>query len=159
MVSDKIYIIDTSALMDGWIRYYPPDILPSLWKRLEDMIENKRLISPVEVKLELARKDDDLHKWVSRRESMFHEITDDIQSRLTQIVNRFPNFVPDRSVDGIWADPHVIALAEETGSIVITGEKMASENARKFKIPNICKLLNIKSITLLDLIRREQWQF
>ena len=145
MVSDKIYIIDSSALMDGWIRYYPPDILPSLWKRLEDMIESKRLISPVEVKFELARKDDDLHKWVSGLESM--------------IVNRFPNFVPARSVDGIWADPYVIALAEETGSIVVTGEKVAPENARKLKIPNICKSLNIKSIGLLDLIRREQWQF
>ena len=159
MVSDKIYIIDTSALMDGWRRHYPPDILPSLWKCLEDIIESKRLISPVEVKLELARKDDDLHEWVSRHESMFHEITDGIQSKITQIVNRFPNFVPDRSVDGIWADPYVIALAEETGSIVITGEKIAPENARKLKIPNICKLLNIKSITLLDLIRREQWRF
>src|ERR1022692_867540 len=33
-----MYCIDTSALVDGWIRYYPPDVFPPLWTKLEDMI-------------------------------------------------------------------------------------------------------------------------
>ncbi len=158
-MSDIVYTIDASALMDGWSRYYPPDILPSLWESIEQTIKSNRLISPVEVKLELERKDDDLHEWISNRDSMFREVTDGIQERIASIVNQFPNFIPDRSPDGIWADPYVIALAGETNSIVVTGEKKAPSNARKLKIPNICDFLNIEWIALLEMIRREQWKF
>jgi len=143
-MSDIVYTFDVSALMDGWKRYYPPDILPSLWDRLEEAIENSRIIAPIEVKLELERKDDDLYKWVSNKDSMFREVTDETQQRIATIVNQFPNFIPDRSVDGIWADPYVIALAGETNSIVVTGEKIALSNARKLKIPNVCESLNIE---------------
>jgi hypothetical protein len=31
------YSIDTSALIDWWIRYYPPNSFPTLKVRLEDL--------------------------------------------------------------------------------------------------------------------------
>src|ERR1022692_3687226 len=55
-----MYCIDTSALVDGWIRYYPPDVFPPLWTKLEDMIHAKQLIAPDEVLTELSKKEDDL---------------------------------------------------------------------------------------------------
>jgi hypothetical protein len=41
-----VYVIDTSALLDGWVRYYPPDVFPSLWSHLEEMIKTGELLSP-----------------------------------------------------------------------------------------------------------------
>jgi Domain of unknown function (DUF4411) len=32
------YSVDTSALLDGWRRYYPPDVIPGLWSGLDALI-------------------------------------------------------------------------------------------------------------------------
>lgn len=32
------YSIDTSAILDGWRRHYPPDVFPGLWTRMEGLI-------------------------------------------------------------------------------------------------------------------------
>ena len=29
------YSLDTSGLLDGWVRYYAPEVFPSLWKQME----------------------------------------------------------------------------------------------------------------------------
>jgi hypothetical protein len=31
------YSIDTSAILDGWRRHYPPDVFPPLWTSLEEL--------------------------------------------------------------------------------------------------------------------------
>jgi hypothetical protein len=56
-----VYCLDSSALIDAWVRKYPPDFLPSLWKGIEDFITNGTLVSPEEVLLELERGGDDLY--------------------------------------------------------------------------------------------------
>ncbi len=33
------YSIDTSAILDGWRRYYPPRAFPGLWIRMEELIQ------------------------------------------------------------------------------------------------------------------------
>ena len=32
------YCFDTSALMECWTRYYPPDVFPALWERFDHPI-------------------------------------------------------------------------------------------------------------------------
>jgi len=154
-----MYCIDASALIDGWVRYYPPDVLPTLWKNMEILIRNGRLLAPEEVRLELERGGDDLYEWASQRNGLFRPATDQVQTRLTEIVNRFPDFVPDHSNDGVWADAYVIALAQVEHATVVTGEKLAPGNARHPKIPNICTDLVIDYINILGLIRAESWLF
>lgn len=145
--------------MDGWKRYYPLDVLPSLWIRIDSLIKNDRLIAPIEVKLELKRGGDALYDWACARGRMFREPTDIIQAQIQVIVDQFPDFIPNRSPDGIWADPYVIALAQVNSGIVVTGEKLVDRNARMPKIPNICQAMRVECINLLELIRREGWSF
>lgn len=61
------YSVDTSALLDGWRRYYPPDVFPPVWKKLDELIEDKILIASEEVLFELKRKDDDVYSWARDR--------------------------------------------------------------------------------------------
>ena len=71
-----------------------------------------------------------------------------------------PNYqrlVEDRK--GIYgADPFVIALAKVEDLIVVTGER-ATNNLAKPKIPDVCNDMGIECINILDLMRRERWQF
>jgi hypothetical protein len=154
-----IYLVDASALINGWRRYYPPDVLPSLWERLAGLVGDGRLKAPEEVRLEIARIEDDLYAWVSSHNEMFIPPVERIQKRVSAIINAFPSFMPERSPDGIWADPYVIAIAQEENGIVVTEERLADRNARRPKIPNICVALGIEYIGLLDLMRRERWSF
>jgi hypothetical protein len=153
-----VYSIDASALIDGWVRYYPPDVLPTLWENLDSLVRDGRLRATDDVRLELERGSDALYEWCRDRDGMFRAQSDAVQERVANIVNRFPSFVPERSPDGIWADPFVIALAQVDGLAVVTGERRAAANARP-KIPNVCEALSVECINFLDFIRREGWRF
>ena len=154
-----MYCIDASALIDGWVRYYPPDVLPSLWEEIDALITDGSLIAPTEVKLELARGGDDLYDWVEERDSIFTPPTASVQTGVEDIVNDFPLFVPEHAHDGVWADPYLISVARVESATVVTGEKRAGIGARKPKIPNVCDHYGVPCISLLELIRAEGWKF
>ncbi|WP_313999884.1 DUF4411 family protein [uncultured Paenibacillus sp.] len=154
-----MYCIDTSALLHAWRRDYPPDIFGSLWDMLNSLIESRKLIAPDEVLFELERGGDDLYHWAKERDSVFVEPDEEVQQIVKQIVDTYPNFVPQESSDGIWADPYIIALAKVRGLIVVTGEKAVGPGAKKAKIPNVCHDLQVECIDFLQLLRKEGWKF
>jgi len=49
-----MYCIDTSALIHGWRRDYPPDVFRSLWQQLDQLVAEGKLFSSIEVLLELT---------------------------------------------------------------------------------------------------------
>ena len=51
------YSIDTSSILTGWRRTYPPDIFPTLWEKLDELIAEQILIATEEVLHELEKKD------------------------------------------------------------------------------------------------------
>lgn len=59
------YSIDTSALLDGWRRHYPPDVFPSIWRRLNALIAQGRLAASEEILIELGKKDDEVYEWAN----------------------------------------------------------------------------------------------
>jgi len=59
-----MYCIDTSALIHGWRRDYPPDVFRSLWEQLDQLIKIGKLFSSFEVLLELERGGDDIYNFL-----------------------------------------------------------------------------------------------
>lgn len=151
------YSIDTSALLDGWVRYYPPDIFPALWSNLEALIAEGRLIATEEVLFELEKKDDELYEWAHTRRQMFVPMDNQIQVAVASILQNYERLV-DTSKNRSTCDPFVIALAQVGSCIVVTGEK-ASGTLNRPRIPDVCGELGIESINLLHLIRKEGWIF
>ena len=109
-----MYVIDTSALLDGWARHYPPDVFPSLWSLIEEMIKVGELLSPDEVLVELSQKDDTVHRWAKANSAMFVPLDEDIQRATQEILDQFPRLVGAMK-DRNRADPFVIALREGKG--------------------------------------------
>lgn len=150
------YCIDTSSLLDGWVRYYPPDVFPSFWRNLEAMIAAGELISPDEVLRELAKKEGDtLHQWAKRHEALFHPLDEVVQRATAEILTAFPRLVDSRRDRG-KADPFVIALAKVQTCAVITGEKHTGI-PDKPKMPDVCTHYSIPCISLLQLFREKKW--
>lgn len=155
-----IYCIDTSALIHGWQRDYPPDTFPRLWMDLSELANKGDLIAPDEVLLELERGGDDLHDWAEEQSSgLFLSLDEPVQQVVAEIVNRWPTFIPRESRDGVWADPYVVGLAKTRGATVVTGEVAVGPGAKRLKIPNVCAALAVPHTTLLGLIRNEKWRY
>ena len=50
------YSVDTSAIIEGWMRDFPPDIFPNAWKKIEKLINDGILVATEEVLYELKKK-------------------------------------------------------------------------------------------------------
>lgn len=151
-----MFCFDTSAFMDGWIRYYPPDVFASLWKNLEKLIEAKDLIASIEVLHEMEKKDDALASWAKQNRGMFQPIDEQQMLETKKILAAFPRLIDTRKGRSA-VDPFVIALAKTRGAVVITGEQGGT--AEKPKIPFVCDAVGVRCIGLTEFIRSQKWVF
>jgi hypothetical protein len=145
------YAIDTSALLDGWVRQYPPDVFPSVWAKLEELIGSGEVISTVEVLEKLKRKDDEVAAWAKQRTNMFVAHLPEVQIAVTRILREFPKLVDDR-LGKSFADPFVIAVAQTRSCAVVTAERPTGAKNRP-KIPDVCSHFGIRCLNLLELLR------
>ncbi len=151
------YCVDTSGWLDGWQRYYPPDVFPSLWIKLEELIAQGEIISSDEVYVELEKKSDELHTWMKQRKTMLIPLETNIQQHATQLLVEYPRLV-DTLRGRSKADPFVIATAMEKNAVVVTGEVLTG-NMNKPRIPDVCQARTIRCIGFLQMIRELNFKF
>jgi len=163
-MTSNYYIIDSSSLME-LNRHNPIDVFPTVWQRIESLINKGLLIAPKEVLYEIIDGDDQLTRWAKNQSGLFKDPTPKQIEILKDILKQYPSMVKeDRKHD---ADSWVIALAIEMASssqktltpikrIVVTEEKLRGD---KIKIPLVCQKYNIESIDILDMFRIEGWKF
>lgn len=151
------YSIDTSSILDGWRRYYPPDVFQQLWTKLDDLIVDGSLRATEEVLVELERKDDEVYAWARKRSVLFVPIDEPIQIAVSKILELHEKLLDTRA-NRSAADPFVIALAQIHKCTVVTGER-ATNSADRPNIPDVCNALGVPVIPLLQLVRNEGWRF
>lgn len=151
------YSLDTSAILDGWVRYYAPDVFPSFWHNLEMLLDAGDAKISKQVHVELCEQDDGAAEWVNERVSAIVEIDEAAFAIAQAIDKQFPGWVTKKK-NG--ADPFVIALAEIEGLKVITGERRkGTDNPKRMGIPDVCAQRQIDCGAMVDLIREEGWSF
>lgn len=151
------YSIDTSAILDGWVRNYPPDVFPPAWIKLGKLITEGILIATEEVLFDLKRKDDDVYKWAYEHRQMFIPIDEEIQKVVKDILLKHKKLIDTRK-NRSGSDPFVIALAKIKDCNVITGEKPTNSIDRP-NIPDVCNALGIRWLSMLELFREQGWRF
>lgn len=151
------FSLDTSGILDAWVRYYPPDVFPTIWSKMDVSARNGEIFVIDEVVRELERKDDDIHKWVKQRGAMIVPIDIEVQKHLAEIMTKYGRLV-DTKKNRSGCDPWVIALARARGLIVVTGEK-ATGNLKKPKIPDVCNDLGVPCIEIVDFFRKQGWHW
>lgn len=152
-----IYSIDTSAILDGWRRYYPPDVFPNIWTQIDNLIEKKILLATEEVLVELEKQDDEVYEWALQRKDMFVPIDEQIQSAVSIILAKYQKLI-DQRTNRSGADPFVIGLAMIKEGAVITGERPTHSEKRPH-IPDVCDGMGVRWLNLLQLFREQKWIF
>ena len=162
------YCFDTSAFMDSYIRWHPPDIFPCVWTEFENAIQSGIIISPYLVLGEMKKKASDLAIWADNpnRWRMFIENNDKVQELIVEILQEFRDtgFV---NMNKIFpqADPDVIALAFIRRIPVVTGEKPQRKDRpsdpikNPHKIPDVCKHYGVEWMNIVDFMREQEWVF
>ncbi|MBI2857708.1 MAG: DUF4411 family protein [Chloroflexi bacterium] len=150
------YCIDTSAILTAWRRTYPPDVFPSVWTKIDELINQRKLIASEEVLIELEKKDDEVHAWARQRGQMFVPIEGQTQQVVRDILRRYPRLLDTRR-NRSGADPFVIALAQIEGCVVVTNEGLSNSPARP-QIPDICQALGNPCIDFVEMARRQNWR-
>lgn len=149
------YSIDTSALMDGWVRNYPPDVFPDIWENLDKLIAEGHLRASEEVLEELRKKDEDgLYRWAKSRDALIVPIDSAIQLEVTDILRGHPKLIDQRR-NRSGADRFVIALAGVNDCAVVSGEAPTTRPDRPH-IPDVCLARGIEHINFITLVRRER---
>ena len=151
------YSIDTSAIIEGWFRLFPPDIVPGFWEGIDELIKQGDLRATEEVLIEIERKHDVILEWVHERQDLFIPIDEKIQIIVRDILLNHKTLIDSRR-NRSSADPFVIALAKTSSSIVVT-EEHATESNKRPHIPDVCDDYSIEWINLMELVRRERWEF
>jgi hypothetical protein len=146
------YAVDTSSLLDGYIRLYAPDVFPSVWAHIDILITSGDLRAPEEVLKELSKKDDKAHAWArKRKDNLFVPLDTEIQIAVADVLEKHPKLVKEQKIQSA-ADPFVIALARIKKCAVVTAERL-SGSLQKPKIPDVCRDLGVKCIGVLQMLR------
>lgn len=151
------YCVDTSGWLDGWERHYAPDVFPSLWSKLDTLIDSGEIVSSEEVYVELQKKSDDIHDWIKDRKHMLVPLSEEIQQRAVALLREFPRLV-DTLRGRSKADPFVIATAMELDAVIVTGEVWTGK-LDKPRIPDVCQVKGIRCINFLQMIRELKLRF
>jgi hypothetical protein len=153
-MANKVYCIDTSALIAAWYERYKPNRFPKLWEQLDQLITEGRLVSSTLVLRECSKqRSEELHGWLKPREAMFITPDETVQGQVDHIVNTYTGLV-SAGKEKFQADPFVIAQAKINSYTVITEETGIGSLA---KIPGVCNAMKVECINLMQLIDEEDW--
>lgn len=158
-MTDRIYCMDTSALIDGLERYYPVSLFPGLWDKIDELVKAGRIILSEEVWQEGRKHDAALKDWCDGhgKDALVVATDAKIAAEVQSLLAKFPKMVADMKGRN-RADPFVIAVAKHRGAVVVTGEG-ADGNANRPKIPYVCGEISVECYRFIDIIRDEGWAF
>jgi hypothetical protein len=165
--SDNIYCFDTSGLVTMH-RYYPVRIIPDLWKLLEELFKQRKVISHDFVYDEIVPDTDtkdDLAKLISKHKSCFKAISKRQAQVVPEILSLFPHLIDPRSKKD-QADPWIIAMVvemmeeislfgKESDYVIVSTESENSPN----KIPAVCKHYRVRHMNLFEFFEDNNWSF
>lgn len=148
------YCLDASVFINCWRKHYRPDVFPTFWKEIDNLIEQDTIFSCHDVFLELERQKDDLLDWADERKHIFEQPTEDITKEMAAFMPRYQNFVYKGGASINAADPWLIIHAKLAGATVVTYERRAEKKNPKKppKIPDVCDELNIECLGVVDFL-------
>lgn len=158
-----VYSMDAGALITAHRHRYPMDVFPAFWNKTAQLIRcGKMFLCDLTFEEIVKGKGggDALYLWAQKMRNAhptFVKVTGAGETKaLADISRRFPGL--SKNKQGKPADSLIIAHAQITNTTVVTEEKSSGGPGAK-KIPDVCTILKVECINLVEMMRREKWSF
>lgn len=150
LFTGELYIVDMSSLKELHDRY-PKDVFPTIWQRINLIIQDGQLHSHIEVHREIKNTTnlkDKLLLWSNKNKKIFSGIDNCQSNQIPQIKLKYnPSHWQNKMNRlGPWADPYLIAMAICEKAIIVTQE----HKTKNERIPPIASQFGIRSLNLLE---------
>ena len=143
-----IYILDSSFFIDASRLHLPLNKYPAFWDWLITLAEKKTVSIPEKIYEELSDGNDSLAIWVNEHKKVLvNQLAAFAQIR--RVMAEGYNITKKSELQGLKADPWVIAHALAVDGTVVTSEKPGKQtNPLNKKIPSVCAVLGVPCCTI-----------
>ena len=146
-MSEKIFVIDTDALIHAYRYDFPPDgNHGGFWEWLDVLAKSFDIFIPESVLREIKDGNDGLADLLGRLNYLKHLPTEDSLKHIPTVLKAYGALTEvDLEIIGKTADPYIIAHAIELKATVVTNEipEPGRTAPRNKKIPDICSILHV----------------
>lgn len=156
-----IYVFDTSAFIV--LKNFYPSTFPTLWERLDTMVERGAIVSVREVFNELHTYNDAdfIQDWAKQNKALFAKPGNDELLIVQQIlaIPHFQTLVGNKAIlkGTPVADPFVVAAAKIKKPATVVTQETLKPNAAK--IPNVCQHFRVPCVDLESFMAKQGWTF
>lgn len=147
---------DANVWIDLFRRTYRRKTFVTLWQKVEQGVSVGDILTVDAVVHELGEHDDELWRWLKQQRDQtkgFVLVSDPgIQRQAGELVRKYAVKAD--------ADPFIAAAAQVRGLVVVSGERRLDYPREKPpRLPNLCDLLGVHCIGLLELFEERKWTF
>jgi predicted nucleic acid-binding protein len=152
------YLFDTNIFIKSK-NEMPPDVWPTFWSRISELIRDGKIFSSVKVKEEIEHGNDELTLWMANNatNNFYYEIDSDILQKYSATQNwaqKNPVYTPvARTEYATVADAFLVATASAKGLILVTNETSDPRCKKRVKIPDACNALGVRCCDLNTALR------
>ncbi len=140
-----VYLLDANVLFDLslWLLM---SLNKSFWLKLEEALQNGKWVLLDVIVDEIKHDNDGLKKWCDeqKKKGLINVIDDTHRNRGVEINNRYQMI--DESTLRSTVDTYLVAYAEAHKLIVFSRESPRRKIEELYKIPDVCKVLNVRMI-------------
>lgn len=151
-----VYLLDSNVFIQAKNLHYKMDFCPAFWDWLLKENNNSNVFS-------IEKVYDELSIWAEDLLGTFFLNPDDAMAKVLPSVSGWvynQKYSPHEIAKFLsTADYYLIAHALAHNFIVVTHEVRIPEPAKKVKIPNVCYGLNVKCISLFEMLSKEKARF
>ena len=141
----RVYVLDTSAIVDAWRDWYTPASHPDFWAFIVDACKAGHIVIPSEVFDELrpTGKGDSLGHWMASARNELETVSGPAEQAVVgRLMSDYRGLGGQATGEKDFADPFVVAHAVnrvdvDVAPTVVTHEVLAKKTA-PMKIPNAC---------------------
>lgn len=159
-----LYVLDSNFFIQAHRLYYPIDVASGFWNKVQELAEQKKIVSIDKVKKELYNKNDALESWCKNNlpAEFFQDssVTIDTYSQIVNWVHSKSNHYLQNAIheflDADEADAFLIAycLTDHENRFVVTQELSEPSRKNKIKIPDVCIALNVTYVNTINMFRQ-----
>lgn len=153
-----VYLLDANVLIFAESKCRSINQVERYREWIVDNANRRRIFLPFQIFLEIRKGNDDLKRWISRRDIrnrlVFNEEVS--QDRVDRVVHEgYGEDLSEQEIGRIGADAHLIAYAIERDGVVIVTREISEPNRQRAnrKIPDVCATFDVPCIDDLELYR------